>query len=76
MFTSKMIILSQNLYWNSKQNNPPNKINLLEGNFYHGSELVYAMRCLLDVRRKVIKNFNSKIKGIFLESCYVCSWSM
>jgi len=33
------------------------------------SELVYVMRCLFDAGRKVIKNFNSKIKGIFLESC-------
>jgi len=34
MFTSKMITLSQDLYWNSKQNIPPtNKMNLQEGNF-------------------------------------------
>jgi hypothetical protein len=27
--------------------------------------LVYVMRCLFDASRKVIKNFNSKIKGTF-----------
>jgi hypothetical protein len=34
MFTFKMITLSQDLYWNSKQNIPPmSKMNLQEGNF-------------------------------------------
>jgi len=27
------------------------------------------MRCIFDASRKVIKNFDSKIKGAFLESC-------
>jgi len=27
------------------------------------------MRCIFDAIRKVIKNFDSKIKGTFLESC-------
>jgi len=27
------------------------------------------MRCPFDASREVIKNFNSKIKGTFLESC-------
>jgi len=34
MFTIKMITLSQDLYWNSKQNIPPaSKMNLKGGNF-------------------------------------------
>jgi len=28
MFTFKMITLSQDFYWNSKQNIPPSKMNL------------------------------------------------
>jgi 3-methyladenine DNA glycosylase AlkC len=27
------------------------------------------MKCIFDASRKVIKNFDSKIKGTFLESC-------
>jgi len=30
------------------------------------------MRCIFDVLSEVIKNFDSKIKGTFLESNYVC----
>jgi len=33
------------------------------------------MRCVFDATRKVIKNFESKMKGTFLESCSVCSCS-
>ena len=33
MFNFKMITLIQDLYWNSKQNIPPSKMNLEGGNF-------------------------------------------
>ena len=33
--------------------------------FKNRPELVYVMRCIFDASRKVIKNFNSKIKGTF-----------
>jgi hypothetical protein len=33
MFTFKMITLSQDLYWNSKQNIPPSKMNLIQALF-------------------------------------------
>jgi len=40
------------------------------------SKLVYVMRCIFDASRKVVKDFDSKIKESFLESCHVSSWSM
>jgi len=62
MFTFKMITLSQDLYWNSKQN------EFIRRKLFK-MDLNWFMSCLFYASRMVIKNFNSKIKGTFLESC-------
>jgi hypothetical protein len=37
--------------------------------FENRSKLVYVMKCIFDASRKVFEEFDSKIKGSFLENC-------
>jgi hypothetical protein len=61
-----MITLSQDFYWNSKQNIPlTSRMNLKDGNFL---KQIWIGLCqemyFLNTRRRVVKNFDSKIYAI------------
>ena len=64
-----MITLKQDHYWNSNKIFLQVKWIFKKETFLNRYELPYVMRCIFDASRKVIKNFDSKIKGSFLESC-------